>query len=251
MVTEGKLFIELLQHPRSIDTGQINLINRLINEFPYFQPAHLLYTLYLKEHNLFYQDALQHTAARTTDRRQLYEIIHLEEKETSEQNNVTKKKEKTSTNVKITTENEPDIEVFIPADTTSISESKEPEEEKIEETENTNAGKQPEKLTYLDWLKQLKRIQPEKNKDIFDAIDKFLKEKPKIIPKKDYTVKTPDIVEKSVAEKQTLMTETLADLYVKQKKYDKAIQAFRILSLKYPKKSSYFANRIKEIKKLK
>ena len=46
------------------------------------------------------------------------------------------------------------------------------------------------------------------------------------------------------------MTETLARIYVDQKKYDKAIQAFHILSLKYPEKSGYFADQIKLIKNL-
>ena len=46
------------------------------------------------------------------------------------------------------------------------------------------------------------------------------------------------------------MTETLAKVYLEQKKYKKAIQAYRILSLKYPEKSSFFANRIKAVKEL-
>ncbi len=46
------------------------------------------------------------------------------------------------------------------------------------------------------------------------------------------------------------MTETLAKLYLEQKKYKKAIQAYKILSLKYPEKSSFFADRIKAVKQL-
>ena len=45
------------------------------------------------------------------------------------------------------------------------------------------------------------------------------------------------------------MTETLAKVFVKQKKYDKALEAYQILGLKYPEKNSFFALRIKEIKK--
>jgi hypothetical protein len=46
------------------------------------------------------------------------------------------------------------------------------------------------------------------------------------------------------------MTETLAKVYLEQKKYNKAIQAYEILILKYPEKSSFFADQINEIKNL-
>jgi hypothetical protein len=46
------------------------------------------------------------------------------------------------------------------------------------------------------------------------------------------------------------MTETLAKVFVKQQKYTKALQAYQILGLKYPEKNSFFANQIKEIKRL-
>jgi virulence-associated protein VapD len=45
-----------------------------------------------------------------------------------------------------------------------------------------------------------------------------------------------------------LMTETLAKVYLEQKKYQKAIQAYEILILKYPEKISFFADRISDIK---
>ena len=107
--------------------------------------------------------------------------------------------------------------------------------------------KQNIKLSYAEWLQRFKTQKKQKNTSNIDLIEKFLKERPKIVPKRNQNVQTPKIIEKSISEKQMLMTETLANLYVKQKKYEKAIQAFRILSLKYPKKSSYFANQIKEI----
>ena len=45
-----------------------------------------------------------------------------------------------------------------------------------------------------------------------------------------------------------LTTETLAKIYIDQGHYERAIQAYEILCLKYPKKSGFFANQIKEIK---
>ena len=45
------------------------------------------------------------------------------------------------------------------------------------------------------------------------------------------------------------VTETLAEIYFGQRLFDKAIKAYEILSLKYPEKSSFFADRIRAIKK--
>jgi hypothetical protein len=58
------------------------------------------------------------------------------------------------------------------------------------------------------------------------------------------------LAEKAIVESETLMTETLARIYLEQKNYEKALQSYKILSLKYPEKSSLFADQIKAIKKL-
>lgn len=47
-----------------------------------------------------------------------------------------------------------------------------------------------------------------------------------------------------------MITETLANVYVQQKKYAKAIEAFEALTLKFPEKSGLFAARIKYINEL-
>ena len=49
--------------------------------------------------------------------------------------------------------------------------------------------------------------------------------------------------------KKDYMTETLAELYVKQLKYKEALKAYKVLCLKYPEKISLFADQIKFIKK--
>ena len=59
-----------------------------------------------------------------------------------------------------------------------------------------------------------------------------------------------DLSAKSLASTDELMTETLAKVFVKQKKFENALQAYQILSLKYPEKNSFFADQIKEIKRL-
>ena len=83
----------------------------------------------------------------------------------------------------------------------------------------------------------------------FDLIDKFIENNPKIVPTKKSTSKV-DMTESIKLNKDELMTETLAKVYLEQKKYKKAIQAYKILSLKYPEKSGFFADRIKAAQKI-
>ncbi|SHI94265.1 hypothetical protein SAMN04487911_10842 [Arenibacter nanhaiticus] len=82
----------------------------------------------------------------------------------------------------------------------------------------------------------------------FELIDKFIENNPKIVPKENTT--KVNIAESVTFDQNQLMTVTLAKVYLEQKKYKKAIQAYKILSLKYPEKSSFFADRIKEIEKI-
>lgn len=53
----------------------------------------------------------------------------------------------------------------------------------------------------------------------------------------------------SLIDRVDFMTETLADIYLRQGYYAKAIRAFEHLRLKYPEKSTYFGDRIAKIKK--
>ncbi|WP_317197012.1 tetratricopeptide repeat protein [Flavobacterium sp. CYK-55] len=83
-----------------------------------------------------------------------------------------------------------------------------------------------------------------------ELIDKFIEANPKI-PKIKPDAPLPTVFyESSNADASALMTETLARVYLEQKKYQKAIQAYEILILKYPEKSSFFADRILDIKNL-
>ncbi|MFW6257673.1 MAG: tetratricopeptide repeat protein [Prolixibacteraceae bacterium] len=89
-------------------------------------------------------------------------------------------------------------------------------------------------------------------------IDKFLlsEQGPVRLDKPDEQDELPkaseyERIEKSTGENDEIITETLAMIYFEQKKYDKALDAFQKLSLKYPEKSVYFATRIEEIEKLK
>ena len=48
----------------------------------------------------------------------------------------------------------------------------------------------------------------------------------------------------------TFFTESLAKIYIKQRRYEKALQIIKKLSLKYPEKNIYFADQIRFLEKL-
>ena len=54
-----------------------------------------------------------------------------------------------------------------------------------------------------------------------------------------------DLSETNSIEPESLMTETLARIYLEQKNYAKAIQSYKILILKYPKKVLYLQTKLK------
>lgn len=109
------------------------------------------------------------------------------------------------------------------------------------EPDDTNIAAPSDDLSEPDLEKQKKN----------ELIDRFIETSPRIPPVKHDTPPPPSvIVEPSMADKSFLMTETLARVYLEQKKYSKAIQAYEILILKYPEKNSFFADRILDIKNL-
>ena len=83
-----------------------------------------------------------------------------------------------------------------------------------------------------------------------DAIDRFLEAKPTMPPVSQDGPKI-NLAKERMLKPESLMTETLARIYLEQKNYDKAIKAYEILSLKYPEKSGFFADQILAIKELK
>ena len=85
--------------------------------------------------------------------------------------------------------------------------------------------------------------------DKIKLIDTFLENQPKIPPVRQDQPKV-DLSENNEFNKEELMTETLAKVYLQQKKYKKALYAYKILSLKYPEKNTFFADQIKRIKQL-
>ena len=79
------------------------------------------------------------------------------------------------------------------------------------------------------------------------VIEKFIEKEPKISKLKD---ESDFVVKEKGSNISHLMTETLANLYVEQKLYAKAIKAYETLAEKHPHKEEIFKDKINEIKEL-
>ncbi len=116
--------------------------------------------------------------------------------------------------------------------------------------QTTEALKEPENWIEIpryeveQTLAQKKEIQQEEQKlfepnfeegevDLFNEIDEEVSK----------------VATDSVQFKQDMMTETLAKIYHKQGKYDKALEIYNTLRLKFPEKSAYFAALIEKLEK--
>ena len=102
--------------------------------------------------------------------------------------------------------------------------------------------------TWKSWLKidRSEIVTPSEQDKKAAIIDKFIENNPKISPIKE---DVDFIVKEKSNDISHLMTETLAQLYVEQKLYTKAIQANKILQEKHPERTDEFEERIEEIKK--
>ena len=66
----------------------------------------------------------------------------------------------------------------------------------------------------------------------------------------DAEEESPSVTEASPAGKDELFTETLARIYIRQGKYERAQSILKQINLEYPKKSGYFAQQISFLERL-
>lgn len=218
------------------NTLNISQLETIANEYPYFQFAKaILVKKYRTSEHFKYNNTLKNLAANTINREVLFDYItHIE---------ASKKETKTAIS------KEHHIE-------TRVTETN--FKEIVKELDTPLEFTTAEKHSFTQWL-QISDHKPIERKPKGDknqhaplqtklnTIDQFLQSNPKISPLKKHTT-TNSSTEKNAQDKSNqLMTETLAKVYIAQKKYNDAIQAYKILSLKYPEKSSFFADQIKKI----
>lgn len=98
----------------------------------------------------------------------------------------------------------------------------------------------------LTELPEEEPIKPLKQQDL---IDKFIANNPKIQFSDKFEYENPQPNLESEAS-ESIFTESLAKIYIKQGQYEKALHIFEKLNLKYPEKNTYFADQIRFLTKI-
>ena len=232
VIKDSKSLFSLIEQFDPNSKDHLSQFEELSKIYPNF---HLLRMYYLKalQHQEVsrFDKSLSQTSIATYDRELLYQFI---------ESNLTSKK---------ISKNKRQIGKDKPKRNTSNHNAK---EKNVDEKKKSN-DLLSKTLKFSEWaiyLKSKNQSSKKNNLDNFQLFDDFLKIKERIIPDKNFKNKE-DLSKKSWSTDYELMTESLAKVFVKQKKFRKAIQAYEILGLKYPEKNSLFANQIREIKKLK
>ena len=210
MVERNKIS-SIIENPCTMHKDESIYISNILEKFPYFQTAHILYSKALQNtKSIRFKSQLKKAAIYSGDRNLLFDVISQQE-----DSNISKN--------------------------TDIRNLKE-------------ENKKAELHSFIDWISivQTKKIVRSEKQNPDEIINLFLENKPKIKNNtKQRFFNASENARKSIKENNDIITETLAKVYAKQEHFEKAILAYQKLSLKYPQKSSYFANQIKVIKKLK
>jgi hypothetical protein len=96
-------------------------------------------------------------------------------------------------------------------------------------------------------MEQVDQLEKSSNSEL---ISRFIKDDPGPIRADKQTRLKGDVSLSSIREHDGFITDTLAQIYVKQGLFAKAIYAYEKLSLKYPEKSAYFAAQIEKIRNI-
>ena len=212
--------ISLINDTEKITKEDNIFLKEITDKYPFFSIGHILYAKgLLNTESLLYNRQLKKSSLYALNRQRLFAIISKN----------SKKKE--------------------------LSEE-EQENDMGSKTKNKklNIGspikfQKEDEYSFSEWMK-ITKINKIKRKDSIELIDEFLDKNPTIVSKRNSFFSPQETAKSSLIENNDLVTETLAKVYLEQGHFNKAIESYKKLSLKYPKKSSFFANQIKLINQL-
>ena len=227
-----------IENPESLDASTLEKLKTVVGEYPFFHTARLLYTKNLNlVDNQRYEEELGKTAVLCNDRRKLFYLIYREE-----YGKLLGRDKSIHLNRADRTEQL--LESFL----SSLGE-REMTEPAIENVELNLAT-----TDYFSYLKSLggetstldqaEEQQELQHQEIIDAFIKKAESEILFVPNESPSADTKQEKEEK-EEGGEFLTETLARIYIKQKKYEQALTIIKRLSLNFPKKSVYFAHQIR------
>ncbi|MBT4478592.1 MAG: hypothetical protein HN702_06700 [Flavobacteriales bacterium] len=222
--------ISLIESPNLINRKDITFLEDMSIKHPSFSISHVLLAKgLLNTESVRYNQKLKKAALYSLDRKQLFRLISQDVKKD-----------------KIVKENIP-IEVIKVEEEVIITPKKELKIGKPLEFDET------EEHSFSEWLSltKVQKINREETEEETDLINNFIKKSPTIKIEKNKFFSATETAKSSIIENDELVTETLARVYLEQEYFEKAIESYKKLSLKYPKKSSFFADQINLITNLK
>ena len=231
--------IDYIRRPEYLDLQAIAQLQELVIKYPYFHAARILLLRSLYQlHDPSFDSELRQTAILIPNRESLFYLF--EEKKYQPQKDaprsIAAKKRENETQDR--TRNL--IDDFLG----SLPEEK--PSKRIHPIEPT--------VDYLGYLMQTKEQKPQKDSTMNggNLIDDFLNNENGRIVLKDESkepLQKPKVMEENNSDNE-IFTETLAQIYIKQGKFEQAIEIIKRLSLKYPKKNRYFADQIRFMEKI-
>jgi tetratricopeptide (TPR) repeat protein len=276
-------FINYIHSPERLNAESLLELENLVKEYPFFQTSETLLALnLLLENNIKFSDQLKLTSAYAADRRLLRQQLNILQKSkqpgnkqefsnpvaSSDQMKTSPVKGETPAEMKSLAilinqlKSEVDLYMIQAADQKSSEQFAKLQNlagrlEKIIGSEvksetprppKTKTSKRTPSAEYnLDHLEETP-VKKSKQLTNADLIDKFIKDEPRIVPKPTF-FDPLDSARHSIMDNETVVSETLAEIYYKQGNHAKAIKIYKKLSLVNPQKSSYFAAQIEKIQK--
>ena len=234
---------ELINHPERLDRDTLYELRSLLALNPYFQTARLLMlqNLYLL-HDAAFDEELRRAALYITDRKVIFNMVEAAHYQLRQKPKAKKQKPEADSQTSRTIDL---IDNFLE----SIPEDEEPKGKKRRPTPADAA------IDYVAYL--LETESDSQNEDApqlkgHDLIDTFLQQEQGRImldlPEEDNNDSPQE--ESDEDNDEEYFTETLARIYIKQGRYQKALDIISRLSSKYPQKNAYFADQIRFLEKL-
>lgn len=247
-----------IQHPEALNKETLYELRNLVIRYPYFQSARLLYlkNLYLL-HDISFGAELRKAVLYVADRRTLFYLIEGDAYQLQP-----KKGQQDALNLDIA---EPGVDrtmSLIDAFLATIPEEQSAsdacltdysmdytaflmnEEDKSQTVESSMLRGQELIDSFIE-QSNLAESQPILSSEVVKNEESVVQ-----VQKNEIEFKEDEKNDTETDLDSTFFTETLAKIYVKQHRYDKALEIIKKLSLNYPKKNAYFADQIRFLEKL-